>query len=104
MPPSGAPALAWDGRSVPLDALAAGPPRPQAGVELPEGGAILLYTDGLIERRGETLTDGLDRLVTTVTAHRDEGATGMSASVLRELRDGEQPDDVCLLTARLARS
>lgn len=61
----------------------------------------MLYTDGLIERRKETLMDGLERLVATAAAHRDESAAGMTASVLHELRDTEQPDDVCLLTARL---
>lgn len=33
-----------------------------ATAELPAGGLILLYTDGLIERPGETLDDGFDRL------------------------------------------
>ncbi len=102
VPPEGDPEIAWDGRSVPLDAVLGSAPRPQASVRLPEGGAILLYTDGLIERRRETLNEGIDRLIASVAAHRDEAVTGMSASVLRELRDAEHPDDVCLLTARLA--
>lgn len=29
---------------------------------LPPGSTLLLYTDGLVERRNEDLTDGLDRL------------------------------------------
>ncbi|OBH57782.1 SpoIIE family protein phosphatase [Mycobacterium sp. E2479] len=33
-----------------------------ATAELPAGGLILLYTDGLIERPGETLDDGFERL------------------------------------------
>ncbi len=38
------------------------PPGNTATAELPAGGLILLYTDGLIERPGETLDDGFDRL------------------------------------------
>ncbi|WP_459970368.1 SpoIIE family protein phosphatase [Mycobacterium sp. MUNTM1] len=38
------------------------PPRDTATAELPAGGLILLYTDGLIERPGETLDDGFERL------------------------------------------
>ncbi len=38
------------------------PPGDTATAELPAGGLILLYTDGLIERPGESLDDGFDRL------------------------------------------
>ncbi|MBO2458242.1 SpoIIE family protein phosphatase [Actinomadura violacea] len=37
-------------------------PRPGARVPLPADSTVLLYTDGLIERRGEPLDRGLDRL------------------------------------------
>lgn len=40
------------------------PPGDTATAELPAGGLILLYTDGLIERSGESLDDGFDRLRT----------------------------------------
>jgi putative methionine-R-sulfoxide reductase with GAF domain len=35
--------------------------------ELPLGGVLVLYTDGLVERRGESLDTGFDRLLATVT-------------------------------------
>lgn len=38
------------------------PPGNTATAELPAGGLILLYTDGLMERYGESLDDGFDRL------------------------------------------
>jgi GAF domain-containing protein len=40
------------------------PPRTEAEITLPAGSTLLLYTDGLIERRGNALTDDLDTLVT----------------------------------------
>jgi hypothetical protein len=43
------------------------PPRTEAEITLPAGSTLLLYTDGLIERRGNALTDDLDALVTRVT-------------------------------------
>ncbi len=44
------------------------PPRTEAEITLPTGSTLLLYTDGLVERRGTALTDNLDALVTCVTA------------------------------------
>ena len=38
--------------------------RTDSTVVLPPGATLVLYTDGLIERRGETIDDGFDRLVT----------------------------------------
>ncbi|WP_246212261.1 SpoIIE family protein phosphatase [Streptomyces abyssomicinicus] len=37
-------------------------PRPATQVRLPPRSTVLLYTDGLVERRGESLTDSLARL------------------------------------------
>ena len=42
------------------------PPRTETEITLPAGSTLLLYTDGLIERRGSPLTDDLDALVTRV--------------------------------------
>jgi serine phosphatase RsbU (regulator of sigma subunit) len=43
--------------------LRTGRPGTDHVTELPVGSTLLLYTDGLVERRDETLDDGLDRLV-----------------------------------------
>jgi PAS domain S-box-containing protein len=103
VPPDGPPRLAWGGRSLPLDAHA-GPPRPRAEGEeaLAPGTAVLLYTDGLVERRSEPISDGLDRLLAEAAAHRAAGAAGLAGALVRRLRDAEHPDDVCLLAARVA--
>jgi PAS domain S-box-containing protein len=50
------------GRSVPLGAVAAGAARPHATEQLASGDLLILYSDGLVERRAETITTGLSRL------------------------------------------
>ena len=44
--------------------------RTDSTVVLPPGATLVLYTDGLIERRGETIDDGFDRLVTRLASCR----------------------------------
>ena len=63
---------------------------------------MLLYTDGLVERRSESLTDGLERLLRAVALHREEPAATLAASVVRALHDPAHVDDVCLLAVRVA--
>jgi serine phosphatase RsbU (regulator of sigma subunit)/anti-sigma regulatory factor (Ser/Thr protein kinase) len=66
------------------------------------GTSVLLYTDGLVERRGESLTEGLERLRSAAVAIRDvrDPDEGIR-SVLRALvSDRESSDDVALLLLR----
>jgi serine phosphatase RsbU (regulator of sigma subunit) len=67
----------------------------------PEPGSIVLfYTDGLIERRGVPLGDGIERLVKAFARARGE-LDAMADSVLAEmLRDSAREDDTCLLMFR----
>lgn len=46
----------------PLGLLTLTDQSPAIGLELEPGSTILIYTDGLVERRGESLTSGLSRL------------------------------------------
>jgi serine phosphatase RsbU (regulator of sigma subunit) len=50
-----------DGRRTPLGVPTASP-APHSQVTLEPGTTVLLYSDGLVERRGEPLSDGLRRL------------------------------------------
>jgi sigma-B regulation protein RsbU (phosphoserine phosphatase) len=100
--PGDDPCFAWEGRSTPLDVSpASAGPRAEAVLTLAAGSTVLLYTDGLIERRRESLTDGLDRLLREAAAHRDAGPAALAAAIVRALHDPERVDDVCLLTARV---
>ncbi|AGZ42495.1 PP2C family protein-serine/threonine phosphatase [Actinoplanes friuliensis] len=68
-------------------------------VELPPGAAVVLYTDGLIERRGSSLDEGLSELVAALA-----DAGGLTAEQLCDrLLDrfaGAAEDDVVLAVVR----
>jgi phosphoserine phosphatase RsbU/P len=101
--PGEEPCFPWDGRSTPLDVRRASDgPRGEAALTLAPGATALLYTDGLVERRSESLTDGLDRLLRVAATHRDESAPELVARVVRDLHDPAHVDDVCVLAARVA--
>ncbi|KRD40709.1 histidine kinase [Oerskovia sp. Root918] len=59
------------------------------------GGALVLYSDGLFERRDESLKAGLRRLAGTFAEH-----VGDVDAVLRSTRDPESEDDATLLVLR----
>jgi PAS domain S-box-containing protein len=68
--PQSQPQLLTDARSVPL-AVHRDEPRPQAAATLTGGSTLLLYTDGLVERRDEPIDEGIAR-VTEVLAQTSE--------------------------------
>lgn len=71
-------------------------------IALPAGSTLVLYTDGLTERRGEILDDGLSRLVAAATGlHQLSADEACDALVGRLAQDAE--DDVALLALRLPR-
>ena len=75
-----------------------GVPRGQAELTLAAGEGLLLYTDGLVERRGESLDTGLDRLVAAVRDRADARPDELVEALYDELlRDAAGDDDVCLL-------
>jgi PAS domain S-box-containing protein len=70
-------------------------------IDLPEGANLLLYTDGLVERRGEPISEGLARVLET-TADGPGDARELADHVLaRMLDDNPTEDDVALLTVSL---
>ncbi len=67
--------------------------------ELPPGAALVLYTDGLVERRGESVELGLERLLRSAKAvDLHDGASAVRDVVLDHCLQGTTPrDDVCIL-------
>jgi PAS domain S-box-containing protein len=66
---------------------------------LPAGAAVLLYTDGLVETRGQPIDKGLGRL-SAVAASAGPDTERLVAAVLDELGTGAE-DDVALLAIRV---
>jgi serine phosphatase RsbU (regulator of sigma subunit) len=59
-------------------------------LELPEGGVLCLYTDGLVERRRVSIDVGLELLRATVTVERPER---VCINIMSSLVGAETPDD-----------
>ena len=107
LPPVIAPAseaahLAWEGRSLPLglggrdeDA------RPEARCRLDPGSVVLLYTDGLVERRRQSLDVGMERLVAEVEANRGETPERLTSNLLHAFETTERQDDACAMALSL---
>jgi len=69
---------------------------------VPPGALVVLYTDGLIERRGETLVDGFERLLASTVDLPDEPGAACAALMDRCVVPMEKADDVCLVALRTA--
>jgi anti-anti-sigma factor len=66
------------------------------------GTSVLLYTDGLVERREEVVDEGLARLAAAATAHGGADPEKLADGVVREVLGEEpHPDDVALMVVRL---
>jgi serine phosphatase RsbU (regulator of sigma subunit)/anti-sigma regulatory factor (Ser/Thr protein kinase) len=68
-----------------------------SGDALPEGATLVLYTDGLIERRGESLDEGFARLAEAVRAGPAEPDALCDHLVDVMIGDAERADDVALI-------
>ncbi|WP_433362548.1 PP2C family protein-serine/threonine phosphatase [Actinoplanes sp. CA-142083] len=72
-------------------------PRRATTFELPPGAALVFYTDGLVERRGELIDEGLERLIDVARA---EPAEPLCAGIMATMGLDRPTDDVALLVLR----
>lgn len=72
----------------------------QQDVKLEAGSSAVLYTDGLVERRGEDLELGVHALA-RLTSEVEETTTGMPERLVQALLPDGPDDDVAVLVARV---
>jgi len=85
----------------PLAAEAQGAPYARAEMPFPPRSTLVLYTDGLIERRGRSIDEGFAALTDAVRRHLALDVERLADAILDELRHhGAAPDDTALVVAR----
>ncbi len=86
----------------PLGARPEHVPRPQARIGFTEGSVLVLYTDGLVERRREDIDTGLDRLARSLARHRRADPDRLADALLADLvPPAGLTDDTALIVLRL---
>ena len=98
--PESGPQLLTDARSVPL-AVHSDEPRPQAVAPLAAGSTVLLYTDGLVERRDEPIDAGIARVTEVMTQTIEMPIDAVADAMLDRLAPAVgYDDDVALVLYR----
>ncbi|OBK71214.1 SpoIIE family protein phosphatase [Mycobacterium sp. 1274761.0] len=88
-------------RATPLGVSIKNRPRPEHREILPPRATLLLYTDGLVERRREPLDIGITRAAGVVQENRDSGLEDVAVHVMSGLAPGDgYQDDVAVLLYR----
>ncbi|ORV08389.1 SpoIIE family protein phosphatase [Mycobacterium celatum] len=94
------PTLLSDAQSVPIAVHGRGPRR-QASVTVAPGSTLMLYTDGLVERRDASIDDGIARVAEVVANGMTLSADAVADAALAEMAppDGYD-DDVAIVVYR----
>ena len=66
---------------------------------VPSSATVVAFTDGLVERRGESLDEGLERLRETATRHH-VGLPELLETLVTELVNGRSEDDIAIVGVR----
>ncbi len=99
--PDGQSTLLDTALSVPL-CVGPGRPRPTASITLQPGALVVAYTDGLVERRIEPITDSIDQLLRLVTQLADRPVADIADRLVAAVTDGIDiaADDVVIACLR----
>jgi PAS domain S-box-containing protein len=77
--------------------------RTESQVTLDPGATVLLYTDGLVERREEPLEEGIARLGRVVAELAEHGLDELCDGILARMLPAQADDDVAIAAVRLHR-
>jgi anti-sigma regulatory factor (Ser/Thr protein kinase) len=92
--------LLADAQSVPL-AVQSDHSRPQAAEPLMAGSTLMLFTDGLVERHGEAIDDGITRVADILVETMNLPVDAVADTVLRDLAPPcGYDDDVALVVCQ----
>jgi hypothetical protein len=95
--------VTWlDDAAGPLLSIDTERPRATAVVDVDDGDVLLLYSDGLIERRGECLDIGLGRLAVAATQLYGDSIHRVAEGLIRLLSPETTRDDVVIVVKQLA--
>ena len=88
-------------QSLPLGMLPARLRREQASATLPPGATLMLYTDGLVERRNQSLDKGMDAAAVAMTERAQDHPDGVADHVMSVMMPAVgYDDDVAVLIYR----
>jgi serine phosphatase RsbU (regulator of sigma subunit)/anti-sigma regulatory factor (Ser/Thr protein kinase) len=89
-----------DGHTIPVG-LRPDRPRPEGCATVPAGATLLLYTDGLVERRGASLDQGIERAAILIQEGRSSTLDHLADQIMTRLAPSSgYQDDVALLLYR----
>ena len=97
--PIGGHRFVTDGGSPPIGV--GGTIRPDVSLELEDGAVLVLFTDGLIERRTEAIGDGLALLGARLETVAGGSADDVADAVMRLVPTHGAADDIAVLVARV---
>lgn len=95
--PDGPPEYLHQALSHPIGIAVPNRPHREHVTTLRPGSTLVLYTDGLIERRGRDIDVGLDQLARTATDQANRSAAELCTSTLAALAHPPSGDDACIL-------
>jgi serine phosphatase RsbU (regulator of sigma subunit) len=75
-------------------------PRADGTAEMPEGSTLLLFTDGLFERRGMSLDDGRRKVADVLSRRSGQPLEELCDGLLEELAGDGVEDDIAVLAVR----
>ena len=90
----------WDMSGTPLGFFPSGISRRGMALKLEPEDTLVLYSDGLIERRDEVIDEGIARAAKVLEQHSDHPVEALADAMLDQMAIPDNPDDVALVVVR----